>query len=115
MESWFHGDIAQRNLLLHDGKLAAVIDFGTCGVGDPACDLAIAWTLLTADGRQAFGERLCVDDATWARGRGWAPWKTLVTCAQTVGDADGSAAGALRALNEIFSEYAADAVTPDLP
>ncbi|WP_435830440.1 aminoglycoside phosphotransferase family protein [Micromonospora echinospora] len=115
VESWFHGDIAQGNLLLHDGKLAAVIDFGTCGVGDPACDLAIAWTLLTADGRQAFRERLSVDDATWARGRGWALWKTLVTCAQTVGDADGSAAGALRVLNEIFSEYAADAVTPDLP
>ena len=53
-ESWFHGDVAEGNLLLNDGQLAAVIDFGTCGVGDPACDLAIAWTLLTADGRQAF-------------------------------------------------------------
>ncbi len=58
VESWFHGDVAEGNLLLDDGQLAAVIDFGTCGVGDPACDLAIAWTLLTADGRQAFRERL---------------------------------------------------------
>ena len=45
VESWFHGDVAEGNLLLDDGQLAAVIDFGTCGVGDPACDLAIAWWL----------------------------------------------------------------------
>ncbi|MFU8852812.1 aminoglycoside phosphotransferase family protein [Micromonospora sp. SL1-18] len=107
-QTWFHGDVAQGNLLLNDGELAAVIDFGTCGVGDPACDLAIAWTLLTADGRQAFRERLSVDDATWARGRGWALWKTLVTCAHTLGDADDSAAITLRVLGEIFAEYVAD-------
>jgi aminoglycoside phosphotransferase (APT) family kinase protein len=79
VDTWFHGDFAPGNLLLDDGKLAAVIDFGTCGVGDPSCDLAIAWTLLTADGRQAFRDHLAVDDATWARGRGWALWKALVT------------------------------------
>jgi aminoglycoside phosphotransferase (APT) family kinase protein len=80
---WFHGDVAQGNLLLADGRLAAVIDFGTCGVGDPACDLAIAWTLLTAEGRQAFRERLSIDEATWSRGRGWALWKMLATYAGT--------------------------------
>ncbi|MEV5764229.1 aminoglycoside phosphotransferase family protein [Micromonospora sp. NPDC052213] len=115
VDSWFHGDIASGNLLLNDGELAAVIDFGTCGVGDPACDLAIAWTLLTADGRQAFRERLSVGEATWARGRGWALWKTLATCASTLGDADESAASALRVLAEIFSEYAAGAVTVPQP
>ena len=83
VERWFHGDLAPGNLLLRDGELAAVIDFGTCGVGDPACDLAIAWTLLTAAGRQVFRERLSIDDATWARGRGWALWKTLVACTRT--------------------------------
>jgi aminoglycoside phosphotransferase (APT) family kinase protein len=72
VDRWFHGDVAEGNLLLSDGQLAAVIDFGTCGVGDPACDLAIAWTLLTADGRQAFRHRLSVDAVSWARGRGWA-------------------------------------------
>ncbi len=102
---WFHGDVAEGNLLLDDGKLAAVIDFGTCGVGDPACDMAIAWTLLTADARQAFRERLSVDDATWARGRGWALWKTLVACAQTVGRTGDAAASARRILGEIFTEY----------
>ncbi|MEU3623094.1 aminoglycoside phosphotransferase [Amycolatopsis coloradensis] len=105
VEYWLHGDVAKGNLLLNDGELGAVIDFGTCGVGDPACDLAIAWTLLTADGRRAFRERLSVDDATWARGRGWALWKTLVTCAQTLGRADNEAVDARRSLGEIFSEY----------
>ncbi|GAB3826660.1 aminoglycoside phosphotransferase family protein [Dactylosporangium cerinum] len=94
---WFHGDVAQGNLLLAGGHLAAVIDFGTCGVGDPACDLAVAWTLLTGDARQAFRERLAVDDATWARGRGWALWKTVVTLASD------EPADAARILGEIVT------------
>ncbi|MFT7873062.1 MULTISPECIES: aminoglycoside phosphotransferase family protein [Amycolatopsis] len=98
-DAWFHGDVAAGNLLLDDGELTAVIDFGTCGVGDPSCDTAIAWTLLTADGRRAFRERLAVDDGTWARGRGWALWKTLVSAAQT-DDED-----AHRVLGGIFAEY----------
>ncbi len=87
VDRWFHGDLAEGNLLLDDaGQLAAVIDFGTCVVGDPACDLAVAWTLLTADGRQAFRDRLAVDDPTWTRGRGWALWKTVATCWSTFED-----------------------------
>lgn len=100
--SWFHGDVARGNLLLLDGELAAVIDFGTCGVGDPACDLAIAWTLLTAEGREVFRHRLSVDAPMWARGRGWALWKTLAACASDPGDAD-----ARRILSEIFTDYTA--------
>jgi aminoglycoside phosphotransferase (APT) family kinase protein len=102
---WFHGDVAPGNLLLDAGELAAVIDFGTCGVGDPSCDTAIAWTLLTADGRRAFRERLSIDEGTWARGRGWALWKTLAACARTVGHADERAADARRVLGEVFVEY----------
>lgn len=67
VDVWFHGDLAQGNILLNGGILSAVIDFGTCGVGDPACDLAIAWTLISAEGRRAFRERLSVDDALWSR------------------------------------------------
>ena len=104
-ESWFHGDVAEGNLLLRDGQLAAVIDFGTCGIGDPACDLAIAWTLLTAEGRQAFRERLPAGPAEWARGRGWALWKTLAAYARTLGDEE-QAAAARHVLSEIVSEYA---------
>nr|WP_244170728.1 phosphotransferase [Amycolatopsis tolypomycina] len=98
---WFHGDVAPGNLLLAGGELAAVIDFGTCGVGDPACDTAIAWTLLTAEGRRAFRARLRVDEDTWARGRGWALWKTLVACTRTGEEA----AEGRRVLGEIFAEY----------
>jgi aminoglycoside phosphotransferase (APT) family kinase protein len=92
--------------LLRDGRLAAVIDFGTCGVGDPSCDLAIAWTLLTAEGREAFRERLSVGDAMWARGRGWALWKMLATYEPDTDDEED--AYALRALDEIFAEYSAN-------
>jgi aminoglycoside phosphotransferase (APT) family kinase protein len=61
-----------------------VIDFGTCGVGDPACDLAIAWTFLDERGRQHLKERLQIDEATWSRGRGWALWKTLSSLASSI-------------------------------
>ncbi|WP_427893136.1 aminoglycoside phosphotransferase family protein [Kribbella sp. GL6] len=104
VDRWFHGDIAEGNLLLNDGRLAAVIDFGTCGVGDPACDLAIAWTLLNADGRRAFRDRLAVDDPTWARGRGWALWKALATYRSSYDD-PAEAAPAKQVLDEIFAEY----------
>ncbi|MEV4310470.1 aminoglycoside phosphotransferase family protein [Nonomuraea sp. NPDC049624] len=69
---WFHGDFHTGNLLTADGRLSAVIDFGGLGLGDPACDLTIAFTLMTLSSRAAFRAVLGVDDATWARGRGWA-------------------------------------------
>ncbi len=94
-DTWFHGDLAESNVLLRNGRLAAVIDFGTCGVGDPSCDLAVVWTLLDDPGRQAFRDRLAVDDASWARGRGWALWKTLAGLA-AAGSDDGPEAARLR-------------------
>ncbi|MFJ3794368.1 aminoglycoside phosphotransferase family protein [Kitasatospora sp. NPDC090091] len=69
---WFHGDFHTGNLLTVDGRLSAVIDFGGLGIGDPACDLVIAFTLMSAGSRAAFRAALGVDDATWIRGRGWA-------------------------------------------
>ncbi|GAA4708587.1 aminoglycoside phosphotransferase family protein [Phytohabitans rumicis] len=75
---WFHGDIASGNLLVDGGKLAAVIDFGTSGVGDPACDLVITWTMFTGASRDAFREAVGQDEGTWARARGWALWKALL-------------------------------------
>jgi len=71
---WTHGDLQTGNLLAIDGQLSAVIDFGCLGVGDPACDLAVAWNTLTADTREVFRAAFAndIDDATWARGRGWA-------------------------------------------
>jgi aminoglycoside phosphotransferase (APT) family kinase protein len=69
---WLHGDLHSGNLLATGGRLSAVIDFGLLGVGDPACDMMVGWTLLSADTRAIFRAALPVDDATWARGRGWA-------------------------------------------
>ncbi len=69
---WIHGDLQSGNLLAVQGRLSAVIDFGGLGVGDPACDLIVAWNLLSASTREVFRAALPVDDATWARGRGWA-------------------------------------------
>ena len=69
---WLHTDLSPGNVLLADGRLAAVIDWAGAGVGDPAVDLPVAWNLLPAAARPAFRDALGVDDATWARGRGWA-------------------------------------------
>ncbi|HWE35811.1 MAG TPA: aminoglycoside phosphotransferase family protein [Isosphaeraceae bacterium] len=69
---WIHGDLHPANLLAAGGRLSAVIDFGCLGVGDPACDVMAAWTVLSAETREGFRAALTVDDSTWARGRGWA-------------------------------------------
>lgn len=68
---WFHGDLSYLNLLARDGALTAVLDWGTCGVGDPAIDTIVAWGLFSSDARQTYRDTLGVDDATWERGKGW--------------------------------------------
>jgi aminoglycoside phosphotransferase (APT) family kinase protein len=76
---WLHGDLNSGNLLAQNGRLSAVIDFGAMAVGDPACDLMVAWTLLDTEARGVFRAALPFDDATWARGRGWAlSWALIV-------------------------------------
>lgn len=79
---WIHGDVSAGNLLIKNGRLSAVIDFGCSGVGDPACDLSIAWTLFEGESRKAFREALPLDNATWSRGRGWTLWKALIQLAE---------------------------------
>ena len=74
---WLHGDLAASNLLVRDGGLSAVIDFGCSGVGDPACDLVISWTFLSGPSREAFRSELSLDEGAWARARGWALWKAI--------------------------------------
>ena len=78
---WLHGDVATGNLLVRDGRLGAVLDFGSSGVGDPACDMVIAWTFLSGSSRDRFRAELDVDAGTWSRGRGWALWKALISLA----------------------------------
>lgn len=76
---WVHGDVAATNLLVANGELSAVIDFGSSAVGDPACDLTIAWTFFAEEARAAFQRAWPDDPDLWARARGWALWKALIT------------------------------------
>ncbi len=76
---WFHGDLCAENLLVHDGRLAGVLDFGGLAVGDPTVDLMLAWEVLDAAGRETFRRALAVDDGTWLRGSGWAVFVTTMT------------------------------------
>ena len=83
---WVHGDLAPSNLLVDDGRLCAVIDFGQLGVGDPACDYAICWTFLSSEARTVFRDHLDIDEATWSRARAWALWKALIILADPESD-----------------------------
>ena len=95
---WIHGDVAGGNLLVRDGRLAAVIDFGSSGVGDPACDAVIAWTFFSGASRARFRRSLGADAGTWSRARGWALWKALITL---VGHLERDAPEAARTRREI--------------
>jgi aminoglycoside phosphotransferase (APT) family kinase protein len=68
---WHHGDLDVRNWLVQNGRISGVIDWGCMGVGDPACDVMVAWKLHSGEARDAFRQALPTDDATWERARGW--------------------------------------------
>jgi aminoglycoside phosphotransferase (APT) family kinase protein len=102
---WIHGDVAVNNLLLQDGRLCAVLDFGSSGVGDPACDLVIAWTYFAGPSRETFRAAMPADQATWARGRGWALWKALITLAAHRHTNPTAAAHALHVINEVIADH----------
>jgi aminoglycoside phosphotransferase (APT) family kinase protein len=105
---WLHGDVATGNLLVRDGRLAAVLDFGCSGVGDPACDTVIAWTFLSGASRDRFRAELGVDAGTWSRGRGWALWKALITLVGHLERGSPDAALSRRDIREVLADYAAD-------
>jgi aminoglycoside phosphotransferase (APT) family kinase protein len=102
---WLHGDVSAANLLVSEGRLGAVIDFGCCGVGDPACDLTIAWTLFSGASRDAFRAALPLDSATWARARGWALWKALIALAEPFGPYAAEAVTARYVMDEVLAEH----------
>lgn len=78
---WLHGDFSVGNILVKNGKLTAIIDFGGTAIGDPACDLVIAWTFLDKKSREIFKSTIDLDQSTWSRARGWGLWKALITLA----------------------------------
>ncbi len=101
---WIHGDLLPANLLIQDGKLSAIIDFGLMGIGDPACDLIPAWSLLTSDTRDIFRTTLDVENATWERGRGWALSIALIILPYYWDTNPGLVAVAKRMISEISNE-----------
>lgn len=102
---WVHGDISVGNLLVKDGQLSAVIDFGQLAVGDPACDLAITWTLFKDESREAFRSSLNLDAGTWARGRAWTLWKALICAANLTNSNAVEATQALSIINEVLEDH----------
>lgn len=106
---WIHGDLSSGNLLVIGGRLSAVIDFGALNVGDPACDLAIAWTLFSGESRKAFRAARSVDDASWARGRGWALSWALVALPYYLNTNPVIVASARRTIAEVLAEHKNDA------
>ena len=79
---WIHGDFASGNILIRDGKLNGIIDFGGIAVGDPACDLVLAWTFLRGQSRKIFKEILNIDSDTWLRAKAWCLWKATYKLCQ---------------------------------
>jgi aminoglycoside phosphotransferase (APT) family kinase protein len=100
---WIHGDVSAGNLLVLEGRLNSVIDFGMLAVGDPACDLSIAWTFFEGESRKAFRAMLPLDANAWARGRGWALWKALIIAAKLIQTNPVEAAQPWRVISEILS------------
>jgi aminoglycoside phosphotransferase (APT) family kinase protein len=78
---WIHGDLDARNLLVQDGRLSGVVDFGCVSAGDPATDVMVAWKVFTGETRESFRAALSVDDATWERSKGWALSQAVIALA----------------------------------
>lgn len=74
---WVHGDLLPGNILVDKGRLSGIIDWSGAGVGDPACEAMLAWSL-PSGARRVYRRSLGFDDATWARGRGWVVEQTVL-------------------------------------
>ncbi|MER8766091.1 phosphotransferase, partial [Mesorhizobium sp. M0968] len=101
---WVHGDVASGNLLVEDGKLYAVVDFGSSAIGDPACDLVIAWTEFYGESRQAFRDAIALDEHSWARARGWVLWKALIVASGHDGN-QREAEKSWRVIDEVLADH----------
>jgi len=101
---WVHGDVASGNLLVKSNRLSAVIDFGCMGIGDPACDLTIAWTFFKGESRSIFKTNMHLDEETWERARGWAMWKALFEISQLEDKSGVLLAKQLQIINAVIAE-----------
>lgn len=102
---WVHGDISVGNLLTEGGRLCAVIDFGQLTVGDPACDLAITWTLFEGKSREVFHAMLPFDAETWVRARAWTLWKALLTAVGFTNPNNSESKQCWRIIEEVLADH----------
>lgn len=102
---WVHGDLSSGNLLVQDGQLNAVIDFGQLAIGDPACDLAITWTFFKDQSREIFRNSLSLDSDAWIRGRAWTLWKALVVAAGITNPNNAEAKECWRIIEDVVNEH----------
>jgi aminoglycoside phosphotransferase (APT) family kinase protein len=103
---FFHGDLMLGNVLVDRGRLSAVIDFSSLGIGDPACDLMIAWSLFSGESREVFRKELSVDDATWERGRAHALSQALIFIPYYLETNPVGVANAWRVVDEVLADFA---------
>jgi aminoglycoside phosphotransferase (APT) family kinase protein len=103
-EVWVHGDLLPGNLLVVDGRLSAVIDFGGLNVGDPACDLQPAWNVFAGASRARLRAELQADDASWLRGRGWALYQAVAALAYYWDTNPAMVRQAAHALTQVLAE-----------
>lgn len=90
---------------MQEGKLSAIIDFGGLGIGDPACDLAITWTLFQGRSREVFRTMLPLDASTWVRGRAWTLWKVLIIAAGLPGTNIAEVTQSWHVIDEVLTDY----------
>jgi len=102
---WIHGDISAGNLITLQERLNAVIDFGQLGIGDPACDLSIAWTLFHGENRALFRKMLSLDEDTWVRGQAWTLWKALIYLANDQENMNFEAVRSWRIIDEMTVDH----------
>ena len=102
---WIHGDLEASNVLISNTQMNAVIDFGNCAVGDPACDLVMAWTFFNSESRASFQATLNIDAQTWERGMAWALWKALFRMTQSAKFRDDEFHRAKRIAQCLLSEF----------
>jgi aminoglycoside phosphotransferase (APT) family kinase protein len=103
--AWIHGDLLKSNLLVQEGCLCAVIDFGGVGIGDPAADVVPAWSVFNKVGRETFRQALDVDDDTWSRARGYALHQALMIIPYYPETNPEFVAMAKRTVEEILTEF----------
>ncbi|MEZ4641656.1 MAG: aminoglycoside phosphotransferase family protein [Chloroflexota bacterium] len=102
---WIHGDLLKSNLVVRDGRLCAVVDFGGVGIGDPAADIVPAWSVFNEVGRETFRRALVVDDNTWYRACGYALHQALMIIPYYPDTNPEFVIMAKRTVNEILTDF----------